>query len=168
MDLSARKSNNNFSAVAIIRIFMSTREPTREDRLHAIAYHYCNPAESTYNHFSAAMAAAGYKKSYIQRKGAIIKVSEDFQRIKEHTEKKFAAKTALNIEHIQNEHSRLQQLAELKGDLATATRNLEDLGKTIAAYEEKVQHTDGGLTLNFKSEKEEPKPEGEVNTVKIA
>lgn len=45
--------------------------------------------------------------------------------------------TGVTIEGQQREHTRLARLAEEKGDLTTATRNQELIGKTIAAYADK-------------------------------
>lgn len=49
------------------------------------------------------------------------------------------AKTAIDLKYIQEEHEHLKKLAIVKGDLATATRNMELLGKTIAAYTERTE-----------------------------
>ncbi len=45
--------------------------------------------------------------------------------------------TTVTVEGQQKEHARLARLAEEKGDLTTATRNQELIGKTIAAYADK-------------------------------
>ena len=45
------------------------------------------------------------------------------------------------IEDLRIEHRRIAVLAELKGDLATATRNIEDIGKTYAAYTDNINQT---------------------------
>ena len=42
----------------------------------------------------------------------------------------------ISIENQQAEHRRLAKLAEDKGDLTTATRNIELIGKTIGAYQD--------------------------------
>ncbi len=47
------------------------------------------------------------------------------------------AKTDITVSYLQKEHQRLKVKAEGKGDLTTATRNLELAGKTIAAYADK-------------------------------
>ena len=148
-----------------------TKEAETERRLVALANHYCNPASETFNRFNASMLKAGYKKSYITRFASILRNKPSFIEVKRRATQELQHKTALTIEFIQSEHQRLQSAAEDKGDLATATRNLENLGKTIAAYEDKVQHTDGGLSLNFNSEKTEvPVTEevADVKTIKIA
>ena len=137
------------------------------ERYAAVATFYFDPSSETYNNFRTSMAKAGYSTSYIKKNGAIIRNSPKFASIKSKVAGTLQHKTALSIEHIQNEHQRLQSIAETKGDLATATRNLEDLGKTIAAYEDKVQ-TVQGLSLNFNSEKEEKKDETDPKVVKIA
>ena len=49
------------------------------------------------------------------------------------------ARTAETIETIQQEHRRLQLLAEEKGDLAVATSNLAYRGKILGSYIDKQQ-----------------------------
>jgi len=90
-----------------------------------------------------ALLAIGYKPSYAHS-GLGMKIYEDI-RLKAEIERlqaKTALKTDITIAHIQSEHERLAALAEAKGDLSTATRNLELLGKTIAAYKDTLQTSD--------------------------
>jgi len=138
-----------------------------DDKYEAIAEFYLNPASECYNNFRKSMAKAGYSKSYIIAKAPTIRGSDVFKKACSRVIEDIRGSTALSIERIQREHMRLQTAAEEKGDLATATRNLEDLGKTIAAYEDKVQ-TVQGLSLNFTSEKKEEKNETDPQVVKIA
>ena len=62
--------------------------------------------------------------------GKIIKAIKD-RRIE------LQAETGITVKYLQDEHQRLRMKAEDKGDLANATRNLELMGRTIAAYADK-------------------------------
>ena len=61
-------------------------------------------------------------------------VQEELRRL----EAKDAARDAYAIDYIREEHIRLMEKAEEKGDLTNATRNLEALGRTIGAYTDSV------------------------------
>jgi len=52
---------------------------------------------------------------------------------------KIRAKNEITIEYLRQEHERLKAKAEAKGDLATATRNMELVGKTIGGYSEVIE-----------------------------
>jgi phage terminase small subunit len=85
----------------------------------------------------AAVAYENLRKPHI--KAAILKRKAEIE-----------VTTELTVEYIQREHERLARLAEEKLDLATATRNKELAGKTIAAYIDKK------VTLNMDAGRRPP------------
>ena len=88
---------------------------------------------------------AGYKDkhnnlanmAHVNSRNQYIKAELDKRRAK------LEIKTEVTVELQQKEHTRLAVLSESKGDLATATRNVELRGKTIGAY------IDKSLSLNL-------------------
>lgn len=52
------------------------------------------------------------------------------------------AKTEITVEFIRQEHLRLSQLAEAKGDLTNATANIRDLGRHLAMYSDNLNTAD--------------------------
>ena len=97
--------------------------------INAIAYNYCKSQEKIQS-----LVDVGYSYSYARSKGmrlydnpavktAIAKIEDDTRAV-----------SGITIQSIQKEHARIAKLAESKGDLATATRNIELVGKTIGCY----------------------------------
>lgn len=106
-----------------------------EERVQALAKHYCTNGYIK----SVALQSVGYSKNYSQHNGLKL---FDKDRVKQAMAKEMqelAEKTAITIKLQQQRHARLARLAEEKGDLATATRNEELIGKTIGAYIDRTQ-----------------------------
>jgi len=100
---------------------------------------YCNPMSKTFNNQLNSALAAGYARNTgLSACQNILDNHRVKQAMKAYKADLYSIQAITN-EYIQQEHERLALLAELKGDLATATRNKELLGKTIAAYVEKHQ-----------------------------
>lgn len=94
----------------------------------------------------------GYSKSYIETSRGMaifnnVLVKSELARL----QAKIELKTGYTIEYIQKEHRRLADLAEEKGDLGVATRNIELIGKTrpVGAYVDakEIKHS-GAVTLS--------------------
>jgi phage terminase small subunit len=49
--------------------------------------------------------------------------------------------STITLDYVREEHKRLAGIAEAKGDLASATRNLELTGRTIAAYTDRTEQS---------------------------
>lgn len=109
-----------------------------QQKAEAIASEYVT---NGYNQTNA-LLAVGYKPEYAKQRGKLIM---DNVLVKQAINKLITlsnCKTSWNVELLRQEHVRLQQLAEEKGDLATATSNLAFIGKTIAAYSDNLNTTD--------------------------
>lgn len=63
--------------------------------------------------------------------------------------KELEQKTNITVEFIQKEHLRLMELCEKTGDKTNLTANLAHLGKTIAAYRDKLDtNITGNMSLS--------------------
>ena len=99
---------------------------------------------------STAYAAAGYilpgkpvsKRVIQQRAYAVLHcqgVARAIDALRQAAIDRQEAARVFAVDYIVEEHRRLQLLAESKGDLAVATRNLELIGRTRGAYSDSVQ-----------------------------
>jgi len=94
----------------------------------------------------AAYMAAGYsghqneKSQYIAATKTLMHplVKAEIERLTALREQTDAAQAAWDIDRIRAEHWRLAALAEARGDLATATRNIEGLARTVGAYRDGI------------------------------
>lgn len=102
---------------------------------------YLNPQSDTFNNCLQSLVKAGYTHTYAHKRGWQMLAQEHIIAAMAEYKRKIYDKQSITAEYIQSEHLRLAKLAEEKGDIANATRNLENLGKTIAAYTDNVnQH----------------------------
>ncbi len=106
--------------------------------------YYCNPTSKTFNNLLQSMVKAGYTQKYADHHGWELVGKDHIKKAMVDYKASISVKQAITVEYIQQEHQRLAALAEANGDLATATRNKEGLGRTIAAYTDKYQ--DGTTT----------------------
>jgi hypothetical protein len=116
-----------------------------KEKAQAIAAAYMTNGLKKYE----ALLSVGYKESYAKNNIGLklfdnMLVKDAIRELQAFQQ----AKTNVSIEFIQNEHKRLQTLAESKGDLSTATANIVALGKTIAAYSDKVISADEAPKLS--------------------
>ena len=77
--------------------------------------------------------------SAILRRG---KVRREIDRIQNELQERRLTRDEITADFIRDEHARLAKLAEEKGDLTNATRNLEAIGKMIGAYADQVSRMD--------------------------
>lgn len=115
-----------------------------DERAKVIAQAYCNNGFDKTKGLKAIKNSDGsqfYSDSYCQTLGHRIynniKIKAEIDKIIAQSQRDTGVTIALQ----QVEHQRLAKLAEDKGDLPTATRNIELLGKTIGAYTENIHTT---------------------------
>ena len=107
--------------------------------------------------FNATQAAirSGYSKKTAYSQGdRLLKnvgVKQELARLKE----EIREESQDHIAFIRQEHRRLALLAEQKGDLVNATRNLEGYGKTYAAYTDNLNTTNQEHAADLSPEQEE-------------
>jgi phage terminase small subunit len=98
---------------------------------------------------SAAYVRAGYAPKAANVNSAMLMAKHSIKGEITRLKAELSEKTAITIEDCQKEHRRLQALAEAKGDLTTATRNLELQYKTIGAYVDRQDNRTAGLSINI-------------------
>ena len=103
---------------------------------------YCNPTSETFNNQRQSAAKAGYSKNTGITACQNILAKHSVKQAMVEYKADISSKQAITVEYIQSEHERLAALAESKGDLVTATRNKEDLGRTIGVYTENINTGD--------------------------
>ena len=126
---------------------------------------FYNPVSDTFNKRIESMLKSGYSKNYARGASHLLFDNELFIKGAEDYKARLNAKTAVSKEYIQNEHERLAKLAEAKGDLPTATRNKELLGKTIAVYTENINT--GDLKVPIPASAEDAKRKSEAKRMKL-
>lgn len=106
-----------------------------DERIDIIAENYvtngCNK--------SKALQAAGYSKSYSEHNGRYLFNKDKVTKAIAAKRAEIQAESKDKLALIRQEHLRLSILAEQKGDLVNATRNLEGYGKTYGAYMDVVK-----------------------------
>ena len=129
-----------------------------EQKANAIATEYITNGYSQ----TKALLAVGYKPEYAKQRGKLIMDNVLVKQAINKLTMLSKAETSWNIEKLRSEHTRLSQLAEDKGDLATATANLAYIGKTIAAY------SDVNLNTNTNIDAEQVASEDKARLKRIA
>lgn len=99
---------------------------------------YLNPASDTFNNLTQSMIEANYTPKYADHRGWEMVGKDHIKAFMVDYKAELHKNQAITIELQQQKHQRLALLAEAKGDLATATRNQELIGKTIGAYADRV------------------------------
>ena len=119
-------------------------------RRSAFARAYATPGTDTHHNGKLSAIAAGYSPNGAAATASDLLTDANVRAEVDRLERKFAdrleIKGALNLEKIQQGHVDLMERCLAKNNVEVATRNWEDLGKTIGAYSDRV---DVDVTVQF-------------------